>query len=398
MVKRCAIVVVGLLCLSAWGLALGPTLTGERPIVIAHRGASGYRPEHTMEAYDLAIGQGADFIEPDLVLTADGVLICRHDNLLDLTTNVAEVAQADPAIAALRTTKNVDGKELTGWFAEDFTLQQIGRLRAIERRVGNPPTPFRPAGAAFDGQFKIPTFAEVVRLARAKEGGIYPETKHPTHVARETGVNMSAVLLDTLQRAGVTDFADLPTYIQSFEVSNLKFLKQEMARRGMDLPLIQLLDAKGQPYDVRAVGGALTYDQMAAPAGLAAIGQYADGVGPEKYHFLIPLDVEGKLDAANATTFVADAHAAGLVVHPYTFRAENRSLPANFRVGDGTDENFDAALGESVREIQVFLELGIDGFFTDQPDIGRAAVAAEPACAALLAGLAAVWVARRRPL
>jgi glycerophosphoryl diester phosphodiesterase len=387
-----------LLSLSAWGFALGPTLTGTRPIVIAHRGASGYRPEHTLAAYELAIQQGADFIEPDLVLTADGVLICRHDNLLDLTTNVAEVAKSDPAIAALRTTKDVDGQDATGWFAEDFTVDEIGRLRAIERRVGDPPAPFRPANAAFDGQFKIPAFAEVVQLARAKGVGIYPETKHSTHIERATGINMSAVLLDTLQAEGIKTFEDLPTYIQSFEVANLKFLKREMERRGMDFPLIQLLDSQGEPQDVRAAGGSLTYDQMATPEGLAAIAEYADGVGPEKYHFLIPLDREGRLDMANATTFVADAHAAGLVVHPYTFRAENRALPADFQVGDAADEDFDTALGDSVRELQAFLELGIDGFFTDHPDLARAAVAAEPACAALLAGLAAVWITRRRPM
>jgi glycerophosphoryl diester phosphodiesterase len=375
---------------------LDPTLTGQRPIVIAHRGASGYRPEHTLAAYELAIEQGADFIEPDLVLTADGVLICRHDNLLDLTTNVAEVAQSNPSIAALRTTKSVDGEEVTGWFAEDLTIEQIGKLRAIERRVGDPPKPFRPANAAFDGQFKIPTFAEVIQLARAKGVGIYPETKHPTHIERATGVNMSAVLLDALEAAGVQDFVDLPTYIQSFEVSNLRFLNREMERRGMELPLIQLLDANGQPFDARTSGGSLTYDQMATREGLAAIAEYADGVGPEKYHFLIPLDREGRLDSAAATTFVADAHAAGLVVHPYTFRAENRSLPANLQVGGAKDEEFDIAPGDSLREMQLFLELGVDGFFTDQPDVGRAAVADEPTCAALLSGPAPMWVARRR--
>jgi glycerophosphoryl diester phosphodiesterase len=395
--KRCAIIVVWL-CLTDWEFAVGETLSGRRAIVIAHRGASGYRPEHTIEAYKLAIEQGADFLEPDLVLTADGVLICRHDNLLDLSTNVAEVAKADPTIARLRTTKSVDGEEMTGWFAEDFTMTQIGRLRAMERRVGDPPRPFRPANAAFDGQLGIPTFTEVIRLARAHGVGIYPETKHPTHIERETQINMSEVLLEALVAEGVKRAGDLPVFIQSFEVNNLRFLRREMQKRGMEFPLVQLLDAQGQPYDVRAAGGGLTYDEMATPAGLATIAEYAAAVGPEKHHFILPLDGEGRLDAARATTFVADAHAAGLAVHPYTFRAENRSLPANLRVGDASHEGFDTSLGEAAGEIQAFLELGIDGFFTDHPDVGRAAVASGAVgdCAETVPNLEAGAAKRRK--
>jgi glycerophosphoryl diester phosphodiesterase len=374
---------------------VGETLNGQRPIVIAHRGASGYRPEHTLAAYELAISQGADFIEPDLVLTADGVLICRHDNLLDLTTSVVEVAESDAEIAALRTTKTVDGEELTGWFAEDLSLSQIRRLRAIERRIGSPPVPFRPGNAQYDGRFGIPTFSEVIQLARGHGVGIYPETKFPTHIERETGINVSAVLLDTLAAHGVESFSDLPTYIQSFEVGNLRYLNEEMPRRGMDFPLIQLLDSSGGPHDVKASGGRLTYHEMATPAGLAAIAGYADGVGPEKYHFILPRDDDGVLDVTRATEFVSDAHAAGLLVHPYTFRAENRSLPINLRAGEPKAAGFDVAYGESVTEMQLFLQTGIDGFFTDQPDLGRAAVAAEPTTAAILAGLAALWIARR---
>jgi glycerophosphoryl diester phosphodiesterase len=185
-------------------------------------------------------------------------------------------------------------------------------------------------------------------------------------------------LLDTLEAHGVKTFSDLPTYIQSFEVENLRYLNREIEARGMDLPLIQLLGSSGQPYDVEAAGGDLTYDEMATPAGLVAIRQYADGVGPEKYHFVIPLSAEKRLDFANATTFVADAHAQGLLVHPFTFRAENRSLPTNLK-GGADDPGIEMATGQSVREMQLFLRTGIDGFFTDQPDLGRAAVAAGPA-------------------
>ncbi len=341
----------------------------DRPVVIAHRGASGYRPEHTLAAYELAIQQGADFIEPDLVLTRDAVLIARHDNLLDFTTNVAKVAETDSAIAALKTTKTVDGEELTGWFAEDFSLDQIKRLRAVERIPDK-----RPANAALDGRYGIPTFGEVIELALQHRVGIYPETKYPTHLKRETGVRMSKVLLDTLQSQGIDNFSDLPTFIQSFEVQNLKWLREEMPSRGMNLPLVQLLADRGQPYDVAASGGTLDYRQMATKEGLQAIAEYAEAVGPEKHFFIVPRDQDGNLDARRVTTFVGDAHAAGLLVHAYTFRAENAFLSTNFQLGDAGDAEFDNLLGNAVGEMKLFLATGIDGFFTDHPDMGRAAV------------------------
>ena len=326
-----------------------------RPIVIAHRGASGYLPEHTLAAYSVAMLQGADFIEPDLVMTRDGNLVARHDNVLDLTTDVA----LRPEFADRRTTKTVDGVTVTGWFSEDFTLAEIRQLRAIERIAG-----VRPANARFDGQFAVPTLQEIIDLVKAHEKasgrriGIYPEIKHPTHFAA-LGLAMEEPLVRILHANGYEGARDR-VYIQSFEISNLKKL-----RHLTHIPLVQLLWLEGQPYDVEAAGGSLTYDQMATAEGLREIARYADGVGPEKNHFILPLDAAGNLDPANATSFVADAHAAGLKVHPYTFRAENRFLPANYR--SATDPNVP---GDMQAEARVFLELGIDGFFTDQTDIG----------------------------
>lgn len=326
-----------------------------KPIVIAHRGASGYLPEHTLAAYAVAMLQGADFVEPDLVMTKDGELIARHDNVLDLTTDVA----TRPEFASRRTTKVVDGHSHTGWFSEDFTLAEIKRLRAIERIPD-----VRPANARFDGQFEMPTLQEIVDLVRANERalgraiGIYPETKHPTYF-QKLGLSMEEPLVQILHANGY-DRQPERVYIQSFEIANLKKL-----RRMTRVPLIQLLETGGRPADVEAGGGALTYDQMATAQGLREIATYADGVGPEKYHFIIPRAATGKLDPAKATNFVRDAHAAGLKVHPWTFRAENQFLPANHRSSGGAN-----ALGDSKGEIEAFLAAGIDGFFTDQSDIG----------------------------
>ncbi len=325
------------------------------PIVIAHRGASGYLPEHTLAAYALAIFQGADFIEPDLVMTKDERLIARHDNELNLSTDVAQRAEFRDRY----TTKVIDGVETAGWFSEDFTYDEIRTLRATERI---PET--RPANARFDGQFDIPCLEEILGLARSLERtlgrriGVYVETKHPSYFAK-LGAAMEATLVKTLADYGYGD-EDAWAFIQSFEVENLKAL-----RRLTDLPLVQLLWREGQPYDAVRSGESLTYDDMATPAGLASIAEYADAVGPEKNHFIIPLDTNGNLDARNATGFVADAHAAGLLVHPYTFRAENAMLPANLR-GAGSPDQF----GAIADELALFLAMQIDGFFIDQPDVG----------------------------
>lgn len=323
-------------------------------IVIAHRGASGYLPEHTLAAYATAILQGADFIEPDLVMTRDGHLIARHDNVLDRTTDVAQ----RPVFAVRRTTRQVDGASITGWFSEDFTMAEIRTLRAVERIPD-----VRPANCRFNGQFTIPTLADVLKLVRATEWitgrkiGIYPETKHPTHF-QQLGLALEEPLLRELQQYGFGSGQQV--YIQSFEVANLRKLRS-MTR----IPLIQLLAEEGKPHDVAAAGGSLSYDQMATPEGLAQIATYADGVGPEKNHFLLPLDRAGRLDPGHATDFVENAHRVGLKVHPYTFRAENRFLPTHHRLG--ADPN---AWGNLETELAIFLALGIDGFFTDHPDLG----------------------------
>lgn len=232
----------------------------------------------------------------------------------------------------------------------------------------------RPGNCRFDGQFTIPTLTDVLRLVQAMERatgrkiGIYPETKHPTHF-QQLGLALEEPLLETLHRDGFG--SGEPVFIQSFEVANLRKLRS-LTR----IPLIQLLAPQGQPYDVAAAGGSLSYDQMATPKGLAQIATYADGVGPEKNHFLLPLDQAGRLDPSHATDFVKNAHRVGLKVHPYTFRAENCFLPTNHR--QGADPK---ARGDLLGEMAIFLSLGIDGFFTDQADLGvraRDAAASSP--------------------
>lgn len=314
------------------------------PIVIAHRGASGERPEHTLASYERAIEDGADVIEPDLVPTRDNVLVARHENEIGGTTNVAD----HPEFADRKTTKTIDGQTLTGWFTEDFTLAELKTLRAKERIPQ-----LRPTNATYDGRFQIPTLAEIIALAkrRSAETGrviaIYPETKHPTYFGK-IGHPTDVALVDALKAAGWTTAA-APVFIQSFEVENLKRIHALTGIR-----LIQLMDGEGAPAD----GAAPSYAAMATPAGLKAIAAYAWGIGPNK----------AQLWSGDApTTLVADAHAAGLRVHPWTFRAENYFLREPFR--RGTDP---AAHGDLQGEIAASLRLGIDGFFTDYPAIGVA--------------------------
>jgi glycerophosphoryl diester phosphodiesterase len=305
------------------------------PLVIAHRGASGYRPEHTLAAYTLGARMGADFIEPDLVSTKDGVLVARHENEISGTTDVAD----HPEFAARRTTKTIDGVALTGWFTEDFTLAELKTLRAKERIPE-----LRPRNTLYNGRYEIPTFREVIDLAKRLGVGIYPETKHPTYF-RGIGLPLEKPLVRELKR-----FRG-PVFIQSFEVGNLKALDRET-----DAPLVQLLGAK----TARPAGFDRTYAEMATPDGLTAIARYADGVGPSK-DYIVPRDATGRSLAP--TTFVKDAHRARLIVHPYTFRNENAFLPLELR--SSTDP---AAYGNAFAEYQQFFELGVDGLFSDNSD------------------------------
>ena len=317
------------------------------PLLIAHRGASGYRPEHTLAGYALAIDQGADAIEPDLVPTRDGELVARHENEIGGTTDVAGHA----AFADRHTTKVIDGQAVTGWFTEHFTLAELKRLRARERLPD-----VRPTNTAHDGLYEVPTLAEIIALAkrRSAETGrtiaIYPETKHPAYFA-SIGLGTDAPLVRALDEAGWST-CEAPVYIQSFEVANLRRLAGLTGVR-----LIQLLAAAGGPAD----GAADSYAAMTIPAGLREVARYAWGIGPDK----------AMLWADEAPSpLVANAHAAGLRVHPWTFRAENRFLASRFRIGDDPDGH-----GDLAAEVAATLRIGVDGLFTDHPDIAAAACA-----------------------
>lgn len=345
--------------------AQGHRNEAREPIVIAHRGASGYVPEHTLAAYYIAIQQGADFIEPDLVMTKDGVLVARHENEIGGTTDVAQRA----TFAGRRTTKTIDGVAVTGWFTEDFTLAELKTLRAMERIPK-----VRPGNTRFDGMFDVPTFEEVLALVDAvneqrrklagkdkqhiKVVGIYPETKHPTYFAK-LGLALEEPLVKLLHRHGYRN-ADAAVFIQSFEVANLRKLARMTKVR-----LVQLLSDSGRPWDFAVNNDPRTYDDLAKPAGLKEIAGYAAGIGANK-NMIIPRGPDRFL--GTPTTLVSDAHRAGLIVHAWTFRAENTFLPADLQ--SGADPLAHGAMGAEVRR---FLELGMDGFFIDQPNIGARA-------------------------
>jgi glycerophosphoryl diester phosphodiesterase len=339
------------------GQGQGQVDRGDRrrlPLVIGHRGASGYRPEHTLASYQLAIEMGADYIEPDLVATRDHVLVARHENEIGGTTDLAD----HPEFADRRTTKTIDGNPVTGWFTEDFTLAELRTLRARERLPL-----LRPANTAFDGLYQVPTLQEVIDLARRAGVGIYPETKHPTYFDT-IGLSLEEPLVATLQANGYRG-RNAPVFIQSFEVANLK----ELARRTR-VPLVQLLDATGRPYDFVVAGDPRTYADLATPEGLAEIATYADGIGPNK-NLIVPRDAGGNL--LDPTGLVRDAHRAGLQVHPWTFRRENEFLPADFRQGNPASPEFLRATGDAPAEFRLFFRLGVDGLFSDHPDTAVAA-------------------------
>ena len=319
------------------------------PIVIGHRGASAYRPEHTLASYQLAIEMGADYIEPDLVSTKDHVLVARHENDITGTTDVAKRTE----FASKKTTKIIDGESHTGWFTEDFTLAELKTLRAVERLPD-----IRPANTAFDGLFEVPTLQEVIDLAEREHVGIYPETKHPSYFD-SIGLSLEEPLLQTL-RAGGLDRTDAKVFIQSFEVGNLQELDRET-----DVPLVQLIDGSGAPADFVLRHDPRTYDDLVTPAGLREVARYADGIGPAKTR-IVPLDATRHNLAP--TTLVSDAHSAGLVVHPFTFRPENTFLAADFQLGDPANPAFARARGNQPAELALFYRLGVDGVFADNPD------------------------------
>jgi len=375
-----ALCLAGCAAPGAGGAARLPTLDGQPPLVVAHRGASGYLPEETLEAYARAIDLGADYIEMDLVSTRDGVLITRHDPNLAISTDVA----SRPEFATRKKTLQVDGETQTGWFSNDFTLAEIQRLGAISTDAERP--------QQFNGQYKVPTFQQVIDLAKAKSRatgrtiGIYPETKNPTYF-RDLGLPLEDKLIAMLEAAGWNS-RGAPVFVQSFEPGSLKLMKA----RGLKTKTVQLIDGDGidlktgamtyavpvdRPYEWTKAGDRRNFDVMVTPAGLAEIKTYADGIGPWKRYIVStrgtigadgkPVDVnrDGKINDADAvstapTTLVADAHQAGLFVHPFTFRNESRRLASDYQ-------------GNPANEYLVFYRLGVDGVFTDFSDTALAA-------------------------
>ncbi len=314
---------------------------GDDFIVIAHRGASGERPEHTLAAYERAIDQGADYIEPDLVPTKDMHLVARHETEIGETTDVADHEE----FADRKRSKTIEGRLVTGWFAEDFTLAELRTLRAKERMPG-----LRPANARFDGLYPLATFEEIVALVRAKQAetgrtvGIYPELKHPTWLLQEAGIDVVDLFATALRKADLDD-ADDQVFVQVFEVGPLKRLDALV-----DTPLVLLVGREGGPYDEPA----LTWADIMTPSGLAEVASYADGIGPYLGHVL---NADG-----TPTELVAHVHAAGLEVHPWTLRKENAFLPAPLRRGTG-----ESAAGDIATLARMVVASGADGVFTDDP-------------------------------
>lgn len=318
------------------------TLTGKPPIIIGHRGACGWRPEHTLASYELAIAHGADYIEPDLVATKDGILIARHENEISETTDIKDHAEFGDRF----TTKTIDGAHRQGWFTEDFTLAELKTLRAKERIPAQ-----RPHNLPFNGQFEIPTLTEILKLVQQKSHeigraiGIYPETKHPSYF-RAIGLALETPLVETLKAFGYTT-AESPVFIQSFEVKNLQTLRELTP-----LPFVQLIGKpQNQPFDFAQDGKAQTYADLITPSGLGAIAHYAQGIGPDK-RLIVPSTAAGHL--LPPTDLVNQAHTAGLLVHPYTFRNEPIFLATDY-----------AERPEP--EYEQFFDLGVDGVFSDFP-------------------------------
>ncbi|GAM97649.1 glycerophosphoryl diester phosphodiesterase [alpha proteobacterium U9-1i] len=334
--------------LALGGCATLSTELRDPPIVIAHRGASGERPEHTLAAYRLAIEQGADYIEPDLVMTKDNILVCRHENEISGTTDVSE----RPEFAERRKAKSVDGVEAQGWWVEDFTLAELKTLRAKERLPQ-----LRPNNTQFDGREEIPTFTEVLALAQQSNVGVYPELKHPTFL-REQGVDPIPAFIAATQAFGGQRAADR-MFVQCFEVGALATLAQLSSLRWT---CIQLIGAQGGPWDQRPRPSA----DMISDQSLSEIAGYARGIGVEK-SLIIPRNEAG--GSLPATDLVARAHRAGLLVHAWTFRAENFFLPVELRAGDPGAADHMRQLGDLTSELRAFYAAGVDGVFSDYPGI-----------------------------
>ncbi|MBQ1000324.1 glycerophosphodiester phosphodiesterase [Streptomyces sp. RK62] len=325
-----------------------------KPTIIGHRGASGYRPEHTLGSYQLALDMAADIVEAgDLVPTRDGHLVCRHEPEIGGTTDVA----SRPEFAGRRRTKSLDGVATTGWFTEDFTLAELKTLRATERIPAN-----RPHNTLYDGRWEIPTFEEVLRWQdeqtrkRGKQVWIYPELKHPTYF-REQGLGLEERVAKVLRKHR-KDRRDSPVILQSFEPTSVQRMN-----RLVDNPLVVLLSgANTRPWDFETTGDPRTTADLITPAGLREIASYAQGIGPT-LDLVIPKDAAGRL--TEPTTLVRDAHKVGLLLHPYTMRNENPFLPADFRKGTDPD-----AYGDVFGAYRTYFATGIDGVFTDNPDTG----------------------------
>jgi glycerophosphoryl diester phosphodiesterase len=321
------------------------------PLIIAHRGASGERPEHTLSAYRLAIAEGCDVIEPDLVPTRDGHLVVRHEPEISGTTDVA----SRPEFADRKTRKVIDGETIEGWFTHDFTLAELKTLRCRERLPK-----LRPGNTRYDGQDAIPTYQEVVDLAKVESArtgrtiGTYPEMKHPTYFA-SVGLPLEHRLHAAL-KANALDRADAPVFVQCFEAGALKTFRT-LCRA----PLIQLMDGAGGPADLPGA----SYAEMSGAVGLKQVATYADGIGPN-WAMILPTAADGAL--APATPLVGDAHAAGLVVHPWTVRAENAFLPPALRRGASLTDH-----GDVDAVYHALFAAGVDGLFSDFPGLAAQA-------------------------
>ncbi|MBB6347071.1 glycerophosphoryl diester phosphodiesterase [Nonomuraea muscovyensis] len=327
-----------------------PASDRSKVVVVGHRGAAGHRPEHTQGSYELAVALGADWIEPDLVPTKDHVLVVRHENEISGTTDVS----LRPEFAARKTTKVVDGRNVTGWFTEDFTLAELKTLRAVERLPA-----IRQRNTVYNGSYQVLTFQEVLGLAKrlsrqyGRQVGVFPETKHPTYF-RSIGLPLEEPLIKTVKRNGL-DRPNSPVVVQSFEPSSLKRVATELR-----VPLWQALGTTGQPYDLKAAGDPTTYADMMKPEGLAKIAEYAQWIGPDKSS-AIPINPDGSW--GTPTTLVSDAHKAGLKIGVYTFRSENQYLPLQLRRGQAPIDH-----GDALSEYRAHLDLGVDAFVTDYPD------------------------------